>query len=94
VTRHIVGNTRFGTNPLGSTVSTGGLAWLLIGNLLILVFTLGLGWPVVTHRNMRFLVDNLWIDGLVDTRPFQQSTTAPGRFGEGMYEQLDHGGVF
>ena len=94
VTRHIVGRTRFGAHPLGSTVQGGGLAWLLIGNLLLLVFTLGLGWPIVTHRNMRFVVDNLWIDGVFDTRQLIPSAAAPLRFGEGLYEQLDHGGVF
>jgi len=43
---------------LESTVRTWPLWWLMIGNLLLLVFTLGLAWPWVEVRKARFFARN------------------------------------
>jgi uncharacterized membrane protein YjgN (DUF898 family) len=92
--RHIVGNTKFDTLPLRSTVTGRALLWLMVGNGLLAVFTLGLGLPVVLHRSMRFLARNLLVSGTLNVEDLRQSTLAMPRTGEGMLQLLDHGSAF
>jgi uncharacterized membrane protein YjgN (DUF898 family) len=91
--RHVVGNTTLGDMRLQSTMTGGGLLGLIIGNILIATFTLGLGYPIVMHRNARFLASTLWADGGLHPASLAQSTAGTPRFGEGMFQQLDGGGV-
>jgi len=67
---------------------------LQCGNLAIIVFTLGLGAPIVLHRLMRFAADTLQVSGSLDPHMLGQSTVAPPLTGEGMLNLLDHGGAF
>ena len=90
--RHVLGNTNFATLQLASTMSGTGLLGLVVGNLFIAVFTLGLGYPVLLHRNARFLARTVWCSGGLDPAELLQSTQASPRFGEGMYQQLDSSG--
>ena len=91
--RHVVGRTTLGPLQFSSTMSGTGLLGLVVGNLLILLFTLGLGFPVVLHRNATFLARTLWVSGSLDLVALTQSTTGAARFGEGMFQQLDGGGI-
>jgi uncharacterized membrane protein YjgN (DUF898 family) len=91
--RHIIGNTKFDTLPLRSTVTGRALLWLFVGNGLIALFTLGLGLPFVLHRSMRFVARNLLIAGTLDVEALHQSTLAMPHTGEGMLQLLDHGGI-
>lgn len=81
-----------GTVRFSSSMTGGGLFGLMLGNLLIAVATLGLGYPILLHRNARFLARTLWVDGAVDAQALAQSTLAAPRFGEGMFQQLDAAG--
>ena len=90
--RHVVGNTSLGAVRFASSMRGRGLLGLVVGNLLIAVFTLGLGYPVILHRNTRFLVGTRWREGQVDPAGLLQSTMASPRFGEGLYQQLDTSG--
>lgn len=95
--RHVAGNTALNGPGTGgvrfaSTMTGRGLLGLMAGNLLILVVTLGLGYPVVIHRNARFLARTLWVDGTINAPALAQSTQAAPRFGEGMFQQLDAAG--
>ena len=92
--RHVIGNARLDTLPLRSTVTGRALLWLMVGNGLIAVFTLGLGLPIVLHRSMRFLARNLLVSGILNVEALRQSTLAVPRTGEGMLQVLDQGGVF
>jgi uncharacterized membrane protein YjgN (DUF898 family) len=92
--RHVVGNTKFDTLALHSTVTGRALLWLMVGNGLIVLCTLGLGLPFVLHRSMRFLARNLLIAGTLDVEALHQSTLAMPRTGEGMLQLLDHGAIF
>jgi uncharacterized membrane protein YjgN (DUF898 family) len=75
-------------------VTTGSLWRLVAGNMLISIFTLGLGAPIVLHRLARFTADRLELVGTVDGATVGQSQQAmPGR-GEGLLEALDVGGAF
>ena len=90
--RHVVGNTTLGTVRFASSMQGRALLGLVVGNLLIAVSTLGLGYPVILHRNARFLASTLWRDGEVEMAGLLQSTIAAPRFGEGLYQQLDTSG--
>ncbi len=92
--RHIVGNTSLGPLQLASVVTGPGLLWLLLGNALIALFTLGFGLPVVVHRSARFLARTLLVTGTLDEANLQQSSLAVLRTGEGMLQMLDHGSMF
>jgi uncharacterized membrane protein YjgN (DUF898 family) len=92
--RHIIGNTKLETLPLRSTVTGRALLWLIVSNGLIVLFTLGIGMPIVLHRNMHFLARNLLISGELDVAALRQSTLAMPRTGEGMLQLLDQGAAF
>jgi uncharacterized membrane protein YjgN (DUF898 family) len=92
-TRHVIGNTSFGGLKLHSTVTGRGMLWLLVGNGLIALLTLGLGLPFVLHRSMRFMSRNLLIAGTLDSASLRQTTLEAPRTGEGMLQLLDAGSV-
>jgi uncharacterized membrane protein YjgN (DUF898 family) len=92
--RHIIGNTTLGPLSLGSLVTGRGLLWLVLGNALISLFTLGFGLPIVVHRSARFLARTLLVTGTLDEAALRQSSLAMPRTGEGMLQMLDHGSMF
>ncbi|MDP2207036.1 MAG: YjgN family protein [Alphaproteobacteria bacterium] len=57
---------------------------LRLGNLLIIVFTLGLGFPVVIQRRMRFMADKLMVGGDLDDAQMMQAARESGAAGEGL----------
>jgi uncharacterized membrane protein YjgN (DUF898 family) len=93
--RHVAGRTTLAGCNFSSTVTGRGLVWLFFGNFLIVLFTLGLGFPFVVQRSMNFTTRNLLVSGSLDEAVLQQSILAYPRVGEGMYQQLDAGaGIF
>ena len=56
-----------------ATFTTGQLFWLLFSNLLLIVFTLGLGYAWVVIRNMRFEANHLAVSGELDYATIQQA---------------------
>ncbi|HEX3383017.1 MAG TPA: YjgN family protein [Paraburkholderia sp.] len=95
LTRHVMGNTLLGSQlRFGSSVSVARLLGLQCGNIAIVVFTLGLGAPIVLHRLMRFAADTLQVCGHLDPHMLGQSTVSAPLTGEGMLSLLDHGGAF
>ena len=89
--RHITGHTTLGELRFSSGVTGMAILGLLVGNMLILVFTLGFGLPVVIHRNARFLAANLLGQGVLDLSTLRQTEQAVSRYGEGMFQALDAG---
>lgn len=59
------------------------MARLKIGNLLIALFTLGLGYPIIVRRSMRFWCDNVTALGAIDFARIGQAAALPGS-GEGL----------
>ncbi|KXU87268.1 hypothetical protein CI15_16460 [Paraburkholderia monticola] len=57
----------------GNSISVVRLLGLQCGNLAIIVFTLGLGAPIVLHRLMRFVADTLQVCGYLDPHMLGQS---------------------
>ena len=91
--RHVIGRSSLGPLRFSSTITGRGLLGLLLGNALILLFTLGLGFPVALQRNMRFLARNLWVSGALDLPALGQGTGQEPRMAEGLFQVLDGGGA-
>jgi uncharacterized membrane protein YjgN (DUF898 family) len=89
--RHLLGHTSLGGLDLGSDVRALDVLALAAGNLAILVCTLGLGAPVVVHRNLRFTARHLLVTGVLDSAAIRQSDRVVSGMGEGMFQQLDAG---
>jgi uncharacterized membrane protein YjgN (DUF898 family) len=91
--RHIAHGVRLATLRLEATLTTGRLYGLLIGNLLLILATLGLAYPLVLHRVWRFAGANFAVIGEVDGAAIAQSDRQIPRRGEGFLNVLDPGGV-
>ncbi|WP_119461968.1 DUF898 family protein [Rhodospirillaceae bacterium SYSU D60014] len=70
------------------------VAWLQISNLLLLVVSLGLLYPVVVRRTLDFWCQNLAVEGAVDFKKISQAEQGP-KTGEGLasYFGMDAVGV-
>jgi uncharacterized membrane protein YjgN (DUF898 family) len=62
-----------------------------IGNILIMVVTLGFGFPVVVNRGLRFFANRLEIIGEIDVDRLKQNTMPKPKTGEGLLETFDAG---
>jgi uncharacterized membrane protein YjgN (DUF898 family) len=85
--------TRFDGAPFQLAATTGSVIWLTIINLLILIFTLGIGWPYIQQRLVRFIMDRLSLEGKVDIDRIAQSTAKLETRGEGLADAFDVGGL-
>ena len=74
-----------------STMGAGDYLRLWLGNIAILVLTLGLGLPIIVHRSLRFFADRLEVFGEVDVERLQQNTLPKPKTGEGLLETFDPG---
>jgi len=92
--RHLLRHTNAGNIRFGSAVKARAVFMLVAGNFLILVFTLGLGYPFIIQRNMRFFTFNLLASGGPDVATLRQSDRPVPTLGEGMFQQLDGGAGF
>ncbi len=91
--RHVIGRTTLGPLRFSSTLTGRGLLWLSLVNAVVLLVTLGLGFPVVLQRTMRFLARNLWVSGALDLPALEQGTTQEPRLAEGLFQLLDGGAI-
>ncbi|MDR4465708.1 MAG: YjgN family protein [Nitrospira sp.] len=64
---------------------------LKLGNLLLAVCTLGLAWPWITIRNLRFIIDHLTVTDVQDFDTVVQVYDAAPPTGEGLDGFLDTG---
>lgn len=81
--------TRLGGARFALAATTWSLIRLYAGNLLIFVFTLGLGQPFIAQRNIRYFIDRLSPAGTVDWSAIRQSTAALDKRGEGLADAFD-----
>jgi len=74
--------------------ATGGsLIRLILGNILIIVFTLGIATPFAQQRLVRYLCDRMSVHGTVNVDQIVQSREAIARTGEGLADAFDVGGI-
>jgi uncharacterized membrane protein YjgN (DUF898 family) len=92
--RHVAGRARLGDLCFACDATGRDMFMLLLGNVLILLVTLGLGQPVVIHRTARFVSTHLLTTGTLDLATLKQSEQPVSRFGEGMFQALDGGAGF
>jgi uncharacterized membrane protein YjgN (DUF898 family) len=85
--------TRFDGVPFTMNVTTGSVIRLTLINLLLIIFTLGAAWPFVQQRIVKFTVDRLKLDGLVDIDRIRQSQAKLDTRGEGLADAFDIGGL-
>lgn len=70
----------------------GSLLWLSFSNMLIFIFTLGLGEPIATARTFKYVFNRLTSTGAVDFDVIRQSANRGPSTGEGLADAFDVGG--
>ena len=89
--RAIANNLELAELRFSSEVTAWNYISLWIGNVLIVLFTLGLGFPIAVHRSLKFFANRVSISGELDVGRLQQTTLDRPRFGEGLLEAFDPG---
>ena len=64
-----------------------------MGNLLIIILTLGFGLPFTQMRKFRYFCDRLTAEGEVDFDAIRQSSEQRPQIGEGLADAFDVGAV-
>jgi uncharacterized membrane protein YjgN (DUF898 family) len=83
--------TRFDGAQFRLNATAGSIIWLTFINLLLLLVTLGIAWPFITQRSVRYFIDRLSLEGAIDIDRISQSmATLPTR-GEGLADAFEIG---
>jgi uncharacterized membrane protein YjgN (DUF898 family) len=89
--RYYWASTEFGKARFRSTVTGEGLAEIKLTNLLLIVFTLGLGYPLARVREARYQAGHLFLDGPVDLDIIRQQAIAASATGDALADLMDVG---
>lgn len=84
---------RFEGLTFTTDVTYGGLVGLTITNALLIIFTLGIATPIAHMRAFKFVLGNLKAHGNVDLAKIAQGKGGNPRFGEGLADAFDIGGI-
>jgi uncharacterized membrane protein YjgN (DUF898 family) len=85
--------TRFDGAQFRMDVTAWDVIVLAVVNVLIIVLTLGICTPYAQQRVMKFAVDRLTLEGMIDIDRIRQSTVAKESRGEGLADAFDIGGI-
>ena len=91
--RYLVARVRVGPVLFATALSTRHMWSFMVVNYLIVVMTLGLGWPWVMHRTLRLISEQLWIYGAPDGASIRQPPERGPKYGEGLLDMFDVSGV-
>ena len=91
--RYLVARVRAGPVLFATALSTRHMWSFMVVNYLIVVMTLGLGWPWVMHRTLRLISEQLWIYGAPDGASIRQPADRGPNYGEGLLDMFDVSGV-
>lgn len=91
--RYLVSHTRFRHVLFATSISTRQMWGFLVLNYLIVILSLGLGWPWVIHRTLKLIASELWIYGAPEGARIEQSQARVPRFGEGLLDMFDVSGI-
>lgn len=91
--RYLVTHTRAGNVLFATALSTRQMWGFLVLNYLIVLLTLGIGWPWVMHRTMKLISGQLWIYGAPQGTEIRQPTDLGPTYGEGLLDMFDVSGV-
>ena len=89
--REAIGRLSLGEVDFHFDARTGQFLKLFLGDVLLVVGTLGIGVMFLTYRHWRFFITHLEATGEVSLSTLSQSTTALPRQGEGLLDALDVG---
>jgi uncharacterized membrane protein YjgN (DUF898 family) len=91
--RQVVGNLSLGELQFGFTARSWDWLKLVLGNIALVVFTLGIGILFLGYRNWSFFIRHLHAYGTLDLDAFTQSTTRTPGQGEGLLDAFDVGAI-
>lgn len=91
--RYLVSRTRAGNVLFATAISTRQMWGFMVLNYLILLLTLGIGWPWVMHRTLRLISSELWIYGVPAAGSIHQRADREPGYGEGLLDMFDIGAV-
>lgn len=89
--REVFGKLTMAELRFGTTITIRRIISLMLGNVLIFLFTLGLGLPIVIHRSVRFITDNIQVYGEIEGSQITHADLPRPRYGEGLLEAFDPG---
>ncbi|MDP1960787.1 MAG: DUF898 family protein [Reyranella sp.] len=91
--RYLVTHSRAGNVLFATAITTRQMWGFLVVNYLLVLLTLGIGWPWVMHRTMKLIADQLWVYGApVGASIGQPPHHGPG-YGEGLLDMFDVSGI-
>jgi uncharacterized membrane protein YjgN (DUF898 family) len=88
---YLLGHTSIAGGSFAGKVTMGSMFGYVFANALIMILTLGFGFPWVLHRIMKFIADNIEIRGSFDTANIRQNQMPMPKRGEGLLDMLDPG---
>ena len=91
--RYLVARSRAGQVLFATAISTRQMWGFMVLNYLIVVLTLGLGWPWVLHRTLKLIAAELWLYGAPDGAAIHQPDGHGPRYGEGLLDMFDVSGI-
>ena len=91
--RDVVGATQWKDLRFSFEASTLDWVKLLIGDALLVVFTLGIGLIFLSYRHWKFFMTHLEAGGEILLDELTQSTTATAKHGEGLLDAFDMGAI-
>src|SRR5882757_6764222 len=91
--RYLVSHSRAGEVLFATAISTRQMWGFLVLNYLIVVLTLGMGWPWVMHRTLKLIAAELWLYGAPDGTAIHQPPDRGPPFGEGLLDMFDVSGI-
>lgn len=89
--REVAHNLNLGGLRFATSITVGRFIGRYLVNLLIVVFTLGLGLPIAVHRTMQFIVRNIEVVGEIEGSEITRSNLPRPKLGEGLLEAFDPG---
>lgn len=91
--REAVGSTRLNDLQFHFSASTMDWIKLLLGDVALVIFTLGIGWIFLSYRHWKFFITHLEASGEVRLNELTQSTTRTSKHGEGLLDAFDVGAI-
>lgn len=91
--RYLVTHSRAGNVLFTTAITTRQMWGFLVLNYLIVLLTLGIGWPWVMHRTMKLISAQLWIYGEPNGQEVRQPADRGPGYGEGLLDMFDVSGV-
>jgi uncharacterized membrane protein YjgN (DUF898 family) len=91
--RYLVSRSRAGNVLFATAITTRQMWGFLVVNYLIVLLTLGIGWPWVMHRTVKLIAAQLWIYGVPDGAEVRQPADRGPGYGEGLLDMFDVSGV-